>query len=361
VLFFDELPWIATHRSGFLQELEHFWNAWCSRRSDIVLIVCGSAASWMLRRIVNARGGLHNRLTETTRLLPFTLAETATYFADRKISISPRHVIELYMVLGGVPHYLDHVERGESVAQTVDRVVLSKDGALADELDRLYASLFDDDSTYVDVIRALAGKRRGLTRSELLGATHLKSGGTTTRLLNNLSEGGFIAATTPFGRTSRDIVYSLADEFSLFHMKWLAGRRPHSWQDVIGTPRWHAWAGLSFESLCLKHVAAIERALGISGVRTEASTWLHRDAQIDLLIDRADGVISLCEVKFADGPFVIKKKYANELRSKLAVFRERTGTRKTLHRVFITSYGVQPNVHSDELVDREITMDELLA
>lgn len=361
VLFFDELPWIATPRSGFMGELEHFWNGWCSRRDDVVLIVCGSAASWMLRRVVNARGGLHNRLTGTIRLLPFTLAETAQYFADRGIPFAPRQLVELYMVFGGVPHYLDHVQRGESVAQTVDRVVLSKDGALADEFGRLYASLFDDDETYTTIVRALAGKRRGLTRSELLAAADLPSGGSTTRILQNLVEGGFVSATIPFGRTSRDVVYALADELSLFHLKWLSARPPRTWQHVVGSPRWHAWAGLAFESVCAKHVAAIERALGIWGVRTEASTWLHRDAQIDLLIDRADGVISLCEMKFTDGPFTITKKYADELRGKLAAFRDRTGTRKAIHVVFVTSHGVKPNAHAAELVDREVRMEELVA
>lgn len=360
VLFLDELPWIDTHRSGFLRELEHFWNAWCSQRSDIVFIVCGSAASWMLRRIVHARGGLHNRLTQTIRLLPFTLAETKQYFADRRIHITSRTVVELYMVLGGIPHYLDRVARGRSVAQAVDEVVLSKDGALAQEFDRLFASLFESDGRYVAVVRALAAKRRGLTRHEILDACGLPSGGAASAILDNLAEGGFISMTAPIGKLSRDIVYRLTDEFSLFHLKWLERARPRSWQHVRDTPRWRAWAGLAFESVCLKHVAAIEHALGISGIQTEASAWLHRDAQIDLLIDRADGVMSVCELKFTDGPFTITKRYAEQLRGKLAAFRQQTATRKALHLTFITSYGVTRNRYADELVDRELTMDALL-
>lgn len=361
VLFFDELPWMATHRSGVLRALEHLWNAWCSRRDDIVLVVCGSAASWMLRKIVHARGGLHNRLTQTIRLLPFTLAEVSAFFADRNIPLTARSLIEIYMIFGGVPHYLDYITRGHSVPQLVDRICLDKDGGLASEFDHLFASLFDSDTVYVAIVKALAAKRRGLTRNELLDAVAIPSGGGATTILKNLEEGGFISSAIPFGRTSRDRFFRLTDPFVLFHLKWLDGRRPKSWQQIHRTPRWTAWAGLAFESVCLANVPAIERALGISGVHTHASAWLHADAQIDLLIDRADNVVSVCEVKFTDAPFTITKKYAEELRNKLAVFRSHTGTRKVTHLVFVTSYGLKQNRYSEELVDNVVTMDQLLA
>lgn len=360
VLFFDELPWIATHRSGCLQELEHFWNAWCSRRDDIVLVVCGSAASWMLKRIVNARGGLHNRLTQTIRLLPFTLAETRLFFDDRSIPLTNRNLIELYMLLGGVPHYLDHVERGQSVPQIVDRVCLRKDAPLGDEFDRLFVSLFGSDERYVQVVRELAKRRAGSSRGDLLSRTGIPTGGGATTILQNLEEGGFITSTIPFGRNSRDRFFRLTDEFSLFHLAWLERRRPKSWQPVRASPRWRAWAGLAFESLCLKHVGSIEGALGIAGVQTDVSAWSHADAQVDLLIDRADDVVTICEMKFTDGPFTITKKYAAELRRKLSVFREQTQTRKATHLVFVTSYGLTNNPYADELVDATVTMDALL-
>ncbi len=360
VLFFDELPWIATHRSGCLREIEHFWNAWCSRRDDILLIVCGSAASWMIKRIVNARGGLYNRLTRTIRLLPFTLTEARQYFRDRQTRLTDRDLIELYMIFGGVPHYLDRADPGLSVAQIVDRVCLDKDGELVDEFDRLFASLFESDKKYVAVVRALSTKRRGLSRNELLAAVEIPSGGGVTSLLANLEQGGFITSTIPFGRTSRDRFYRLTDEFALFHIKWLEKNLPGSWQQVRKTQRWHAWAGLAFESICLKHADAIERALGISGVQTSVSAWLHPQAQIDLLIDRADNVVSVCEVKFTDTPFAITKSAAVALRNKLAVFRENTGTRKALHLVLVTSDAIRENSYSREIVDHNITAEELL-
>lgn len=359
VFFFDELPWIATHRSGVLAELEHFWNAWCSKRSDVIVVVCGSSASWMLKKIVHARGGLHNRVTQTMRLLPFTLAEVKTFLHDRKLSFTNRDVVELTMALGGVPHYLDHVVRGRSVTQTIDRICLAKDAPLAGEFERVFASLFDDDAKYKAAVRALAKKRRGLTRNELLAELDLPSGGGATTILGNLAEAGFISESIPFGRASRDRFFRLTDEFSLFHLKWLDGTPPKSWQAVRKTPRWEAWAGLAFESLCLENVDAIERALGISGVETRASAWLHANAQIDLLIDRADSVISLCEVKFTEGPFAITKKYAAELRNKIAVFREETKTKKTVQLVFIASSGLRENEYSTELVDQTLTLESL--
>ncbi len=361
VLFFDELPWIATHRSGCLEELEHFWNAWCSRRDDIILIVCGSAASWMLRRIIDSRGGLHNRLTQTIRLLPLSLAETREYFEDRRISLHASDLIELYMVFGGVPHYLDQVENGRSVAQVVDAVCLGKDGALAQEFDRLFVSLFGADPSYTAVVRALSRKRRGLTRAELLKSAGLASGGGVSTILENLEQAGFVTSTVPFGRQKRDCFFRLTDEFSLFHLKWMAKDRPKSWQHVRKTPRWQAWSGLAFEDVCLRHSAAIERALGIWGIQTRVSAWLHKDAQIDMLIDRADNFVSLIEIKFADGPFTVSRKVAEQLQNKIAVFREQTKLKKGIQLVMLTSYGVTQNQFANAVVDAEVTMADLFA
>lgn len=359
VLFFDEVPWMATHRSGFLQELEHFWNAWVSQRDDVILVVCGSAASWMLRKIVNAKGGLHDRLTQTIRLLPFTLSEVRDFFAHRRLSLTTSDLVELYMVFGGVPHYLDHVERGLSVAQIVDRACLQKDAPLVNEFDRLFTSLFGDDETYVAVVRALSKQRRGLTRNELLRALGVGSGGGSTQILENLEEAGFISSAIPFGRTSRDRFFRLSDQFSAFHLKWLATRRPSSWQHERRSPRWQAWAGLTFESVCHAHAAAIQRALGISGVKASVSAWSHPEAQIDMLIDRADDVVSLVEIKFTDTPFEITRVYADQLRRKVAVFRAQTKLKKAVHLVMMTSHGVAPNRYAKELVDAQVTMEDL--
>ncbi len=369
VLFFDELPWLATRRSGCLEELELFWNRWCSRRPDVILVICGSAASWMLRKIVHARGGLHNRLTRTIRLLPLDLFEARVFLRDRGISMTRREVTELYMALGGIPYYLQLVERGRSVSQNLDRLCFQPGGPLVDEFSRLFASLFQNDRSHVKVVQSLARNRLGMPRAELLSTAGLSSGGGARTILKNLEEGGFIAATVPFGRISRDQFFRLTDEFSLFHLKWMRRHQPSPgpcWQQKAGTPSWRAWSGLAFERVCLKHAGAIKGALGISGVQTSESSWLHQartagdhGAQIDLLIDRADGVISLCELKFSQLSFTITKRYAEQLRHKVQVFREQTRTRKATHLVFITSCGLKQNRYATELVDRALTMEAL--
>jgi uncharacterized protein len=371
VVFLDELPWLATHKSGCLEELEQFWNSWCSKRGDIILVVCGSAASWMLRHVVHGHGGLHNRLTDTLRLLPFSLAEAHTLLAGRGVRLTHHQMVELYMVIGGVPHYLDKVPRGQSVAQIVDALCFDPDGALVGEFDHLFASLFSDDEIYLRVVRQLARTRSGVRRDDLLGAIGASSGGGIQRVLVNLEEAGFIQTVIPFGRARRDRFYRLVDELSLFHLQWIAGRRrgkAGDWAALRGTAKWHTWAGLAFEALCHKHVEVIARALGISGVRTEASSWQHhargRDnpgAQIDLLTDRADDVISVCELKHTVNPFVISKRYAEELRRKLAVFQAETRTRKSLQLVLVTTAGVLANAYARDLVDREVGLDAFWA
>lgn len=367
VLFFDELPWLVTHKSGCLEELEHFWNSWCSKHPNIVLVVCGSAASWMLGHVVHGHGGLHNRLTETIRLLPFSLAEAHQLLEDRGIPLTRHQMVELYMVTGGVPHYLDQVPRGQSIAQIVDTMCFDPDGALAREFDHLFASLFADDEIYRRVVGQLARTRRGVPRDELLRAVGATSGGGSHRVLTNLEEAGFIQTVIPFGRTHRDRFYRLVDEFALFHCQWIEGHRQRKrgdWTAVRGTPKWNTWAGLAFEALCSKHIDEIERALGISGVRTEASSWQHRaggpdddGAQIDLLIDRADDVISICELKHTVNPFAITKRYADDLRRKVAVFQRETKTRKSLQLVLITTAGLVATSWSRDLVDREVGLD----
>ena len=231
---------------------------------------------------------------------------------------------------------------------------------MAKEFDRLFASLFGADERYIAVVQELTKKRRGLSRNELLNALGIPSGGGATTILENLEEGGFITATVPFGRTARDQFYRLTDEYSLFHHKWLSGGRLKSWQHVRKSPRWRAWAGLSFESVCLKHSEQIERALGISGVQTHVAAWLHEDAQIDMLIDRADDVLTVCEMKFTDEPFVITKRYADDLRNKIARFRRHTRTKKTTHLVFVTSHGVADGRYTQELVDAQLSIDALI-
>jgi hypothetical protein len=367
VLFFDELPWLATRRSDCIAELEHFWNRYASTTDNVILIVCGSAASWMIEKIVRARGGLHNRLTKVMRLLPFTLPEAREFLGLHAPSLGRDEVVELYMALGGIPHYLQLVQRRQSVAQTIDRLCFDGAGPLHTELDDVFASLFSESEAHRRIVEVLARRRTGASIDEALEGARIPSGGGATRILTALEEAGFITSDVPYGRRSRDRILRVTDELSLFALRWLESGRRRSWAQLRGTPAWRAWAGLAFEAMCLKHIDLIKNALGIRAVASEVSPWSHRAArgdeagcQIDLLIDRADHVISICELKYTEEPFTITKAYAQQLREKLSIFRRQTKTKKALRLVMVSARGIAENRWSRELVDEVVTLDDLI-
>ncbi|OMP74677.1 ATP-binding protein [[Flexibacter] sp. ATCC 35208] len=368
VLFFDEFPWIQTPRSGFMQAFEYFWNMWASRQKNLVVVICGSAASWMIQKVINNRGGLHNRVTKRIRLLPFNLSETAAYLKSRKITLDQYQLLQLYMAMGGIPLYLKEVNKGESAAQVLDRTCFKKSGLLHDEFKILYHSLFEKATYHIEVVRALAAKSGGLTRNEIIEACSLTSGGGTTQLLDELSESGFITPYVPFDKTVRDSIYKLTDEYSLFYIKFIENSKsqgPGTWLRLSESTSWKSWSGLAFESICLKHAQQIKKEIGIADVYTEVSPWRYsskkkeQGAQIDLLFDRKDNCINLCEIKFTLSEFIIDKNYAAVLKQKEAVFRERTQTRKTLFITLITTFGAKKNDNYINLIQKEITMEAL--
>lgn len=371
VVFLDELPWIASRKSGFLPAFDHFWNSWGSRQGNLLIIICGSAAAWMIKRVIHDKGGLHGRVTRTMELAPFTLRETHEYLRARKFPNNWFQTLELYMALGGVPHYLHLAQPALSAAQNIDMLCFDPRAPLRNEFHEVYASLFENHGRHLQIIKALAKVQQGLTRAEIQKQAQLATGGTLTQTLEELARSGFIGITAPFGRARRDSLYRLTDEYSLFHQRWIQGRRPSEtakdhWLQLRATPRWNAWSGFAFENVCLKHSQQIKSTLGIAALQTETSAWRHqakasgeRGAQIDLLIDRADGVINLCEMKYSSTPFTITKKYAEELRNKINVFRTATKTRKALFLTMVTAHGVTNNGYCQELVNNRIEINSL--
>jgi uncharacterized protein len=368
VIFFDEFPWIDTHKSGFLQAFDHWWNAYASKYPHLKVIICGSAASWMIGKIINNRGGLHNRVTQTIRLLPFTLGETQEYLQHRGIVLDQYSQLQLYMAMGGIPYYLRNINPGESAAQIIDRLCFAKDGPLKNEFSNLYQSLFTNAQNHERIIRALANKGKGLTRNEIIEECGFSSGGTTSRILQELEESGFITPYIPFQKNANESRYKLSDEYSLFYLKFIEHAKDSTdgaWLRQYGTPAYTIWSGFAFESVCQKHVLQVRRKLGIEGVLTYSSVWRHAPgkgatgAQIDLLLDRQDRSINLCEMKFSSGEFVIDKKYAAELDSKISVFRTETGTRKTIFPIMITTYGTKKNEYYLGRIQAEVLMEDL--
>ena len=369
VLFFDEFPWLATRRSGFLAAFEEFWNTYASRDKKLVCVICGSAASWMINRVVNAKGGLHNRTTSTIRLEPFTLGETKSYLISQGVKLNDFQIAQLYMVLGGIPHYLQQVKKGRSAAQNIDKLCFAKDGLLTHEFDNLYAALFDNSDRHEAVIKALAKKQEGLTRTELFQAAGLETGGSLTRTLKELAESGFIRETPALYTAKKNSLLRLTDAYSLFYLNWIKPNRmtgSNIWLSKSSGTKWRSWCGYAFENLCLSHIPQIKNSLGISGVLTEEASWHYRaksknedGAQIDLLIDRNDQCVNICEMKFTEGEFSIDKRYARDLRRKLDVFKRRTKTNKSVFTTLVTSHGVKGNDYASELVASEVSLADL--
>lgn len=361
VIFLDELPWLDTRNSGFLSALEHFWNHWASARTDILLIVCGSAASWMLNNIIHNRGGLHNRITERIRLEPFTLRECEAYFKEKNAIFDRYQLLQLYMVFGGIPFYLDRVDPASSATQNINRLCFGSDGFFRQEYDSLYSSLFSRAERHSAIVKALATKSMGLTREELIHLSKLPNAGSTTRILSELEESNFIRMYRPFGKNTRNSLYQLVDPYSLFYLKFIREADPDDdqfWLNMSENPAFRAWSGYAFEMVCLHHIREIKEALGIAGVQTSVSTWRSREAQIDLLIDRRDHVINLCEMKFSLDVFTIDKNYADTLRHKIAGFAAESKTKKALALTFISTYGLARTPYSG-LVQKELTMEAL--
>ncbi len=368
VILFDELPWLSTPKSGFLQAFGHWWNTWASRHPQIKVVICGSAASWIIRNIINDRGGLHNRVTKRICLLPFTLAETEHFLHHHGAKLDRYEILQLYMAMGGIPQYLKQIKKGESAAQAIDRLCFTTSGMLKTEFDDLYKSLFAHAENHEAIVRVLSKKAKGMTRAEIIDACSFTTGGWTTELFNELEQSGFITQYIPFDRTVRDAIYKLSDEYSLFYLKFIEGARATgagTWLRLSQKQSYTSWSGFAFESVCQKHVDLIKNALGIAGVYTEASGWRYvpkkaeKGAQVDLLLDRADHCINLCEMKWSAGEFTIEKKYAAELDSKVQVFKEQTKTRKTVFLTMISTYGTKQNIYYFGRIVSEVTMEDL--
>jgi len=365
VIFIDELPWFDKTHSGFLPALEHFWNSWASARKDILLLVCGSAASWMVNKLINNKGGLHNRVTQKIKIEPFTLKECAELLKHKKITLDRYQLVQLYMVLGGIPFYWDAVGKGHSAPQTINKLCFEPNGLLTGEFNNLFRSLFAKAERHEAIVAALAKKSKGLTRKEISTESNISDGGGLSRLLDELEESGFIRRYVPFGKKSRNSLYQLSDFFSLFHIKFIKGNRSfdkNHWLKLIDSPTHRAWSGYAFEQVCLAHIPQVKKALGISGIETQTSAWKSAQAkdgaQIDLVIDRRDGVINLFEMKFSINQFTIDKKYDSELRNKIGTFKTETQTKKSAFLTMITTFGLQPNMYSGN-VQSDLKMDLL--
>lgn len=365
IIFFDEMPWFDTKSSDFVMGLEHFWNSWASNRRDIILIACGSAASWMINVLINHSGGLHNRITQRLKVEPFSLHETAEMLAKKNCAFEPYHVVELYMALGGIPYYLEAVKPNLSATQNIQALFFDNAGLLRNEFMNLYRSLFKKHEIYEKVVAVLSTKTYGLQRSDIVRLSKISSGGTLTKVLADLEESGFIASFVALDNKNKHTIYRLTDYYTAFYFNFIENspyKGDNVWVNMLDNPAHRAWQGYTFEQICIDHVKQIKKALGIQGVLSHATAWRGKSdtktAQIDLLIDRRDQVINICEIKFSLNKYTISKEYAEKLRDKIATFKEVTNTRKAVFLTMITTFGIEKNNYA-QLVQNEITLKDL--
>ena len=367
VVFLDELSWLATPKSGFLEALGFFWNNWASRK-NIVVVICGSAASWMIQKVVFHKGGLHNRITQRIDLQPFTLYETEAFLKERSLNFNRYQTLQFYMAMGGIPHYLKAIEAGKSAVQNIDAICFAQGGLLKDEFSKLYSALFENAELHIAIVRALSQKWKGMTRIEIINAAKIKAGGGFSNVLEELENCGFISSYYPFGKKKKNILYRLTDEYSLFYLQFIENQRVQGseiWQHLSQTQYWKSWSGYAFESICLKHLSQIKKALGISGIYTEASGYTHKakneeaGIQIDLVLDRNDQTINLFEMKFYNAEWILSKSEAAELRERISLFKHLTKTQKHIFLSVVSTYGIKMNENSLGLVDNNFDMNIL--
>lgn len=369
IIFIDELPWVATARSGFVQMLAHFWNDYLSKEKHFLLIICGSATSWITKKILNDKGGLHNRVTEIIHLQPFTLAETKAFLDSKYLKLTHQEITKFYMTLGGIPFYLENLRKGESFATGIERICFAPQGILRNEFQNLYQALFNHADIHQAIVGLLATKQQGLTRLEILEHFKTKPSGSYQRAIEELLISDFIIESIPFGNKKRGVYYRLIDEYSIFYHRFIKPNRQYTkglWQQLAASQNYKIWSGFAFENLCHKHIDEIKRALGIAAVYTEiyslrVANIKEKDGfQIDLIIDRKDAVINLCEIKFYADEFVISKSYYKQLLKKRQRFIEHTGTKKQVFLTMITNHGVSKNQYANEIVDAEVILKELI-
>lgn len=368
VIFIDELPWMDTPRSKFLVAFEHFWNSWAAWHDNIMLIVCGSATSWMLDNLINNHGGLYDRLTSSIKLSPFTLKECKELFESRGFAMSDYDIAECYMIFGGIPYYLELFQRGKSLAQNVDQLFFKPNAKLKGEYDRLFGSLFNNPEIYKQIVRQLASRRSGYNREEIARFSGITSGGTLSKILDTLVASDFITQYIPFGGKKTDIYYRTTDCFCLFCLQYDSmqnGNDALFWEHNQNKPQINTWRGLTFELLCFNHSAQIKKALDIYGVASKESAWIvkgnkeEKGVQIDMIIDRDDRVVNLCEMKFLSAEYAPSQTDESLLRARISALQEHLSLKQTIHLTLVTTVGLKQTAHSG-IIQKVVTLHDLL-
>ena len=364
VIFFDELPCFETQKSGFLRAFSNFWNSWANWHDNIMLIICGSATSWMADNIINSKAGLYNRLTHQIHLREFTLGETKEFFNAQGFGYSDLMVLQIYMAFGGVPYYLGYFRKGESFAQAVDRLFFNS-GVLQNEFNQMFAALFRQPLPYIQVMKFLSEKKSGKSRKEIVEGIEKLDNGHLSKILNDLETCDFIRKYYTTGRNGNlktsSCYYQLTDFYTIFYFtfkeKATAGR--DYFQRNIGKPVINTWLGLAFERVVTAHFQQLKTAIGIAGIYSECYSWRSKSSgnkvQIDLLINRADKVVNVCEIKYSASEYALTKEEYLKIQNRISAFQSETKTKSAVWPILITVFGTISGEYANAIQQVAIT------
>ncbi|QFJ55850.1 AAA family ATPase [Pseudobutyrivibrio xylanivorans] len=364
VIFLDELPWMDTARSDFKSALDYFWNSWASAQEDLVLITCGSATSWIINNLLNSKKGFHNRVTRRIQLAPFSLAECEELYSFNDVVMTRNQMIECYMVFGGIPHYLNMLDSRLSLAQNINELCFKEYGELHNEYHNLFYSLFDKPEKHIAILEALSRKKEGLTRNDLAKNESIGGGSVLTKNLRELEECGFIRKFNNYTQEENNALYQLIDPFTLFSLHFIKNKKFDSWNEYLNTPGYNAWRGNSFEIVCINHINQIKASLGISGIETNEFSWrsssTDKSAQIDLIIDRKDGVINLCEMKYTNEEYSLEHDEYYKLQNRMTIFQKESETKKAIHITLVSANGLKKSKYSG-IIQNVISGEDLFS
>ena len=364
LVFLDELPWLDSPKSNFIKAFELFWNNYGCANNNLMVIVCGSANSWIQNNLINSHGGLYDRVTYEIKLSPFSLRETEQFFEERGLKMTRYDIVSSYMVLGGVPYYLGYLKKDRSLASNIDELFFSKNAHLRFEFDRLFLSSFDNSEYAEKIVRLLSTRRKGFTRNEIAKSLNVSDGGSLSKALNALLSSDFIEKYVPFGTDRKIQAYRLLDPFCIFYLKFCDKEVKDAafWSNGVSGQELSSWRGLAFENVCLCHISELKKALGISGVITKSSAWDYESendkGQVDLIISRNDNVVNVCEMKFYSSPYKVDQTLYAKVLSRDEEIRKYISKKAAVHNTLITTFGVNKNEYSS-IFQEILTLDDL--
>ena len=366
VIFIDELPAMDAENSNVAGAIGYFWNNWASLHDNIIFIICGSATSWMITNVIDSKGGLHDRITVEMPIHPFTLKETEQYLEDKHFVWNRQMILQAYMVFGGIPYYLSLLDSEESLVQNVDRLFFSQGMQMRREFRRLFNTLYKNPDRYIDIIKALSKSRRGLTRGEIAGVLKSANNGHLGKRLEDLVYCDLIRKNVVREKEikRKDAIYQLCDFFSLFYLTFIdrAEVEQHYWAHHVNTPEVNSWMGLTYERICMAHIGQIKHALRIDAISTVNYSWRSKTstpaAQIDIVIERADKIVNICEVKYSQEAYKLEKEEYDKMCKRKNAFIQETGLRHTPWLTMITTEGIAPGKYA-EMIQSQVGLDGL--